>query len=59
MTDTHPDIDACRMHEMDSEGNTNLCCCYITDATGNYEDPCYIPVKECCSDEHVMGTESH
>ncbi|CAB5115436.1 hypothetical protein D3OALGA1CA_2236 [Olavius algarvensis associated proteobacterium Delta 3] len=58
MTDTDHDIEACRMHESDSTGNTNLCCCYITDAKDHFEDPCYVPVKECCRDRGIMGTES-
>jgi len=59
MTDTKDDNGACRMLETDSEGNTNLCCCYTVDANGNYEDPCIVPVKECCSERYPMGTESH
>lgn len=40
---------ACSMKELDSEGKTNLCCCYIIDEKGAYDDPCFQPVSECCS----------
>jgi len=58
MTDAARDNRACRMHETDTEGSTNLCCCTITDTKGTYDDPCYVPVRECCSERHMMGTES-
>ncbi len=38
----------CFMDTTDSQGNPNLCCCYAIDEDGNYTDPCYIPVDECC-----------
>ncbi len=40
--------DACMMHETDSQGDPNLCCCYIIDSDGRYVDPCYRPVTDCC-----------
>jgi hypothetical protein len=40
----------CTMIETDSEGRSNLCCCYIIDEAGRYDDPCYHPVDECCPD---------
>jgi len=36
------------MYPFDDEGLTNLCCCYIIDHDGRYEDPCYMPVDDCC-----------
>lgn len=38
----------CKMTQTDPEGNTNLCCCYLIDQDGQYEDPCYLPVEDCC-----------
>lgn len=38
----------CPMNETDSRGDTNLCCCYMIDENGEYEDPCYYPADECC-----------
>ncbi len=38
----------CLMNTADSQKNTNLCCCYVIDEDGNYTNPCYIPVDECC-----------
>jgi hypothetical protein len=38
----------CTMSQNDSEGNTNLCCCYMLDQNHHYEDPCYLPVDDCC-----------
>jgi hypothetical protein len=40
--------DVCVMDETDSQGNLNLCCCYIVDSDGRYVDPCYRPVADCC-----------
>ncbi len=38
----------CKMHQKDTEGNTNLCCCYMLDQNHQYEDPCHLPVDDCC-----------
>ena len=38
----------CTMSQSDPEGKVNLCCCYIIDTDGQYEDPCYLPVSDCC-----------
>ena len=38
----------CRMSQTDETGKTNLCCCYILQDDGNYEDPCYQPADSCC-----------
>ncbi len=40
--------DSCAMNEMDNDGNTNICCCYVVDPDGRYEDPCYFPADKCC-----------
>ena len=48
MSDEKEKHDECRMDQTDSEGNTNLCCCYIVDPDGQYEDPCFMPVDDCC-----------
>ncbi len=40
--------DECTMHERDSQGDPNLCCCYIVDTDGRYVDPCHRPVPDCC-----------
>ncbi|MBW2670314.1 MAG: hypothetical protein JRD87_10605 [Deltaproteobacteria bacterium] len=40
--------DECTIHERDSQGDSNLCCCYIVDTDGRYVDPCYRPVADCC-----------
>ena len=36
--------DTCMMHKKDSQGDPNLCCCYVVDSEGRYVDPCYRPV---------------
>lgn len=48
MGDDKEKRDECKMAQTDSEGNTNLCCCYILDQDDQYEDPCYLPVDDCC-----------
>jgi hypothetical protein len=48
MNDEKEKHDECRIAQTDAEGNTNLCCCYILDRDGRYEDPCYLPVDDCC-----------
>ena len=48
MGDDKENRDECKMVQTDSEGNTNLCCCYILDQDDQYEDPCYLPVDDCC-----------
>jgi hypothetical protein len=40
--------DECMMHNWDSQGDPNLCCCYIVDSDGRFEDACYRPVSGCC-----------
>jgi hypothetical protein len=40
--------EACIMHHADAAGDPNLCCCYIIDSEGRFEDPCYHPVSGCC-----------
>ena len=48
MNDINEPKDACSMQTTDEQGNTNLCCCYVMDPDGNYDDPCYAPVEDCC-----------
>jgi len=48
MGDDKEKHDECKMAQTDSEGNANLCCCYILDQDDQYEDPCYLPVDDCC-----------
>jgi len=36
------------MRESDRHGQVNLCCCYIMDADGKVQDPCYHPADKCC-----------
>jgi hypothetical protein len=38
----------CRMDTTDSQGHSNLCCCYVLEEDGSYGDPCYIPADDCC-----------
>jgi hypothetical protein len=40
--------DACAMDVKDSRGNTNMCCCYVMNPDGTYEDPCVYPAGSCC-----------
>jgi hypothetical protein len=49
MSDDKENRDECKMAQTDSEGNPNLCCCYILDGDeGRHENPCYLPADECC-----------
>jgi hypothetical protein len=42
--------DACELAPKNSEGNTNLCCCYVLDPDGGTTDPCPLPVENgCCN----------
>jgi hypothetical protein len=43
--DTHK---VCNMRETDETMKPNLCCCYVVDAYGDYQDPCFHPADECC-----------
>lgn len=38
----------CLMGDKDDQGRANLCCCYIMDADGTLQDPCYHPMDSCC-----------
>ena len=40
--------DACKLAPTDSEGKTNLCCCYVLDPDGGTTDPCPLPAENCC-----------
>ena len=48
MSDDKEEHNECKMTQADSEGNTNLCCCYFLDDDHQHEDPCYLPVDDCC-----------
>ena len=48
MSDDNEKPNKCKMSQSDSQGHTNLCCCYIVDNDGRYENPCYVPVDGCC-----------
>ncbi|MGA8180828.1 MAG: hypothetical protein WB792_12275 [Desulfobacterales bacterium] len=39
--------DECVMHRAGSKGDPNLCCCFIIDSDGRFEDPCYHAVADC------------
>lgn len=41
-------VSECSMNETDAQGHSNLCCCYVIDEDGEYEDPCFQPVEDCC-----------
>ncbi len=57
--DDHTEIDKnkshklCNMRETDETGIPNLCCCYIVDADGKYQDPCYHPTCELISSKRL------
>ena len=53
MIDTKQENDECKMKQTDYEGNINLCCCYILNQDDQYEDPCYLPVHECCLEQRL------
>jgi hypothetical protein len=38
----------CRMEATDSEGHSNLCCCYVIQDDDSYTNPCDIPADDCC-----------
>ncbi len=48
MKEDKEEIVECKMPQADSEDRANLCCCYIVNKEGQYEDPCYLPVGDCC-----------
>lgn len=47
-TEKQEKIDECMMDSRHSQGDPNLCYCYIVDSDGRYADPCYRPVSGCC-----------
>jgi len=51
MSDVKDKQGECRLSQTDSGGNPNLCCCYILEDDGRIQDPCYLPVDECCSEQ--------
>jgi hypothetical protein len=40
--------DECSMNQTDAQGHSDLCCCYIIDEDGEYDDPCFQPVDDGC-----------
>jgi|GEM_PF-3297876 len=42
------DKHTCTFQTVSRQGQTNLCCCYVMDSQGNYQDPCFTPVDACC-----------
>jgi hypothetical protein len=46
------EVDECKLAPTDSEGNTNLCCCYVLDPDGGYTDPCHLPADTGCCSRH-------
>ena len=40
--------DECSMNQTYAQDSANLCCCYVIDEDGGYEDPCFQPVDDCC-----------
>ena len=48
MDDEKEQTSECSMDETDAQGHPNLCCCYVVDDNGEYEDPCFQPVDDCC-----------
>lgn len=55
MSEANDTRNECRVFQDDSDGNPNLCCCYILEPEGGYSDPCYVPVGGCCIN-HEGGT---
>ena len=47
-TDQNDSYKSCSMRETDETGKPNLCCCYVADTYGDYQDPCFYPADECC-----------
>lgn len=48
MSNDNEEHGECKMTQTDPEGNTNLCCCYILNDDDRVEEPCYLPVEDCC-----------
>ena len=38
----------CLYDDSDEKGSSNLCCCLVMDEQGNFQDPCYSMMDECC-----------
>jgi hypothetical protein len=38
----------CGIKTLDSQENSNLCCCYVIKEDGSYENPCDLPANDCC-----------
>ena len=48
MNDQEEKESTCSMNASDTRGDTNLCCCYVTEEDGSYDDPCYQSADDCC-----------
>ena len=48
LSDDKKKRDECIVDVTDSQGRTNLCCCYVVDDDGRYVNPCFMPVADCC-----------
>ncbi len=44
--DKKPEADEAR--EREDQKDADLCCCYLMNEDGTYEDPCNTPADECC-----------
>ncbi len=44
--DKKPEADETR--EREDQQDADLCCCYLMNEDGTYEDPCHMPADECC-----------
>ena len=44
----HHRKDHCALESGDCTREHQLCCCYILDEQGNYDDPCYTPIEDNC-----------
>ena len=40
--------DACKLAPTDSEGKTNLFCCFVLNPDGGTTDPCHLPMVNGC-----------
>ena len=48
MNDNQEKQITCTMHEADTAGDPDLCCCKAVDDDGGYADLCLEPPQACC-----------